>query len=142
MQVNFWSLTRLVTGAIRPMVRARAGRIVGIGSMAALHGMPGNAVYAASKGAMVSYLRTVAVELARKGITANVVSPGFVDTDLVAAYADHRERIETSIPAGRYARPSEVAALVRYLMSPAADYINGSVLPIDGGMSAGGTSRG
>ncbi|MGI9385060.1 MAG: SDR family NAD(P)-dependent oxidoreductase [Methyloligellaceae bacterium] len=141
MQVNFWSLTRLVTGAVRPMIRARAGRIIGIGSMAALYGMPGNAVYAASKGAMLSYLRTVAVELARKGITANVVSPGYVDTDMVASYADHRDRIEKWIPAGRFARPCEVAALVRHLMSPAAEYINGSVLPIDGGMNAGVTLR-
>ncbi len=137
MQVNFWSLTRLVTGAIRPMVGARTGRIIGIGSMAALYGMPGNAVYAATKGAMLSYLRTVAVELARKGITANFIAPGYVDTDMVASYASVRDRIEKRIPAGRFAQPREVASLVRHLMSPAADYINGSVLPIDGGMNAG-----
>ena len=137
MQVNFWAMTRLVTGAVRPMVRARAGRIIGIGSIAALHTTPGNAVYAATKGAMLSYLRTVAVELARKGITANFIAPGYVDTDMVEAYSDYRDRLEKRIPAGRFAQPSEVAALVRHLMSPAAEYINGSVLPIDGGMNAG-----
>lgn len=137
MQINFWSLTRLVTGAVRPMMRGRAGRIIGIGSMAALHTTPGNGVYAATKGALLSYLRTVAVELARKGITANFIAPGYVDTDMVAAYADHRDRIEKHIPAGRFALAGEVAALVRHLMSPAAEYINGSILPIDGGMNAG-----
>ena len=137
MQVNFWSLTRLVTGAVRPMIRGRAGRIIGIGSIAALHTSPGNSVYAASKGAMLSYLRTVAVELARKRITANYIAPGYVDTDMVAAYSDYRDRIEKRIPAGRFAQACEVAALVRHLMSPAAEYINGSVLPIDGGMNAG-----
>ena len=141
MQVNFWALTRLVTGAVRPMMHGRAGRIIGIGSIAALHTSPGNAVYAATKGAMLSYLRTVAVELARKGITANFIAPGYVDTDMVAAYSEYREQLEKRIPAGRFARASEVAALVRHLMSPAADYINGSVLPIDGGMNAGVTLR-
>lgn len=137
MQVNFWSLTRMVTGAIRPMMRARAGRIIGIGSMATLHTMPGNGIYAATKGAMLSYLRTVAVELARKGITSNYIAPGFVDTDMLASYADHRERIESRIPAGRFAAATEIAALVGFLMSPAAQHINGSVLPIDGAMTAG-----
>ncbi len=142
MQVNFWALTRLVTGAVRPMMRGRAGRIIGIGSIAASYTSPGNSVYAATKGAMLSYLRTVAVELARKGITANFIAPGYVDTDMVAAYSDYRDQLEKRIPAGRFARASEVAALVRHLMSPAAEYINGSVLPIDGGMNAGTTLRG
>lgn len=141
MQVNFWALTRLVTGAVRPMIRGRAGRIIGIGSIAALHTSPGNSVYAATKGAMLSYLRTVAVELARKGITANFIAPGYVDTDMVAAYSDYRDRLEKQIPAGRFAQAGEVAALVRHLMSPAAEYINGSILPIDGGMNAGVAHR-
>lgn len=142
MQVNFWALTRLVTGAVRPMMRNHTGRIVGIGSIAALHTSPGNSVYAASKGAMLSYLRTVAVELARKGISANFIAPGYVDTDMVASYSGYREQLEKRIPAGRFARACEVAALVRHLMSPGAEYINGSVLPIDGGMNAGATLRG
>ncbi len=139
MQVNFWSLTRMVAGAARPMMRARAGRIIGIGSMAALHAMPGNGIYAATKGAMLSYLRTVAVELARKGITSNYIAPGFVDTDMLASYAGRREQIESRIPSGRFAATTEIAALVGFLMSPAAQHINGSVLPIDGAMTAGVT---
>lgn len=137
MQVNFWSLTRLVTGAARPMMQARAGRIIGIGSMAALHAMPGNSIYAATKGAMLSYLRTVAVEFARKGITANFIAPGYVDTDMMTAYADRRADMERRIPVRRFGTPCEVAELARHLMSPAAKYITGSVLPIDGGVSAG-----
>lgn len=137
MQINFWSLTRLVAAAVRPMISSRAGRIIGIGSIAALHATPGNAIYAATKGAMLSYLRTIAVELARKEITANFIAPGYVDTDMVAPYSNYRGQIEKRIPARRFAQASEVAALVRHLMSPTAEYITGSVLPIDGGINAG-----
>ena len=84
MQVNFWSMTRLVAAAVRPMLHAHSGRIVGIGSVAALRGQPGNAVYAASKGAMLSYLRSLAVEIARTGVTVNYVAPGFVDTEFLS----------------------------------------------------------
>ena len=110
--------------------------------MAALRAMPGNSVYAATKGAMLSYVRTIAVELARKGIATNFVAPGYVDTDMIATYADQRDQIEKRIPNGRFARATEVAALVRHLLSPTAGYINGSVLPIDGGMDAGFSLRG
>ncbi len=136
MQVNFWSLTRLVTALVRPMTRAREGRIVNIGSVTAVHGVAGNSIYAATKGAALSYLRTLAVELAPKGVTANTIAPGFVDTDLLSQYADHREKIEKQIPAGRYAQADEVAALVHYLLSPEAAYVTGSLLPIDGGLMA------
>ncbi len=136
MQVNYWSLTRLVTAIIRPMMRARSGRIISIGSITALHGVPGNSIYASTKGAALSYMRTLAVELAPKGITANTIAPGFVDTDLLNLYADHRETIEKQIPVGRYAQPAEVAELVRYLLSPEAAYVSGSVVPIDGGLMA------
>ena len=76
MQVNFWSLTRIAKTLMRGMIRARAGRIVAIGSVAALQGNPGNAAYAASKGALVSYCRTLAIETAKRGITVNTVAPG------------------------------------------------------------------
>ena len=134
MQINFWSLTRLVTALVRPMTRARTGRIVSIGSITALQGVTGNSVYAATKGAALSYMRTLAVELAPKGVTANVIAPGFVDTDLLSQYESHRERIEKQIPAGRYAQADEVAGLVKYLLAPEAAYITGSLLPIDGGL--------
>jgi 3-oxoacyl-[acyl-carrier protein] reductase len=136
MQVNFWSLTRLAKTVLRGMIRARAGRIVAIGSVAALRGNPGNAAYAASKGALLSYCRTLAVETAKRGITVNTVAPGFIDTDMMARYADHRADMEKQIPAGRFARPEEIAAVVAFLMSPPAAYVTGAVLPIDGGLTS------
>ena len=136
MQVNFWSMVRIVKAVVRLMIRAKSGRIIGIGSVAALEGNTGNAAYAASKGAMLSYLRTVAIEAAKRGITVNYVAPGFVDTDMMAPYAGYREKMEKQIPVGRFAKPEDVAALVRFLISPAAGYITGAVLPIDGGLTA------
>ncbi|WP_018259516.1 SDR family oxidoreductase [Methylobacterium sp. WSM2598] len=136
MQVNFWSLTRLAKALVRPMTRAKSGRIVAIGSVAALRGNPGNAAYAASKGALISYCRTLALECARRGVTVNVVAPGFVDTAMMAPYAAHRAAMEKQIPAGRFAAPEDVAGLVAFLMGPQAAYITGAVLPVDGGLTA------
>lgn len=136
MQVNFWSLTRLAKAVLRGMIRARGGRICVIGSVAALQGNPGNAAYAASKGALLSYTRTLAIETAKRGITVNYVAPGFVDTDMMAPYAAHRAGIEAQIPAGRFATPQDVAGLVAFVMGPGAGYITGAVLPVDGGLGA------
>lgn len=136
MQVNFWSMTRLVKSVVRQMMRARSGRIIGIGSVAALEGNQGNAAYAASKGAMLSYLRTLAIETAKRGITVNYLAPGFIDTDMLAPYANYRAQMEKQIPAGRFAKPEDIAALVRFLIAPEAGYITGAVLPIDGGLTA------
>ena len=136
MQVNFWSLTRLAKTVLRGMIRARAGRIVAIGSVAALQGNPGNAAYAASKGALLAYCRTLAVETAKRGITVNTIAPGFIDTDMMAPYADYRADMEKQIPAGRFAKAEEIAGLVAFLMSPPAAYITGTVLPVDGGLTS------
>ena len=83
---------------MRGMIRARAGRIVAIGSVAALQGNPGNAAYAASKGALISYCRTLAIETAKRGVTVNVIAPGFIDTDMMAPYAAYRDGMEKQIP--------------------------------------------
>lgn len=138
MQVNFWSLTRLAASAMRPMIRAKAGRVVAIGSITAMKGTPGNAVYAASKGAIHAYIKTLAMELSTKGVTANAVAPGYVDTDLMTPYAAMRSTAEAKIPVGRYATADEIAGLVGYLLSEDAGYITGAVMPIDGGIGAGG----
>jgi NAD(P)-dependent dehydrogenase (short-subunit alcohol dehydrogenase family) len=141
-QLNFWALTRLAGAAARPLMRARSGRIVAIGSITSQRGVSGNSIYAASKGAMLSYLRTLAIELARKGVTANYISPGYIDTDLMAPYADYRDQVERQIPLRRFGQPEEVGALTSFLFSPLAGYITGSVIPIDGGVTAGLSIRG
>ncbi|GEO16211.1 SDR family NAD(P)-dependent oxidoreductase [Microvirga aerophila] len=136
MQVNFWSMTRIAKALMRGMIRSKAGRIVAIGSVAALQGNPGNAAYAASKGALISYCRTLSVETAKRGVTVNVIAPGFIDTDMMTPYAAYRENMEKQIPAGRFARPEEIAGLAAFLMSEPAAYITGAVLPIDGGLTS------
>ena len=136
-QLNFWAMTRLAGAAARPLMRAKSGRIVTIGSVTSQLAVSGNAIYAASKGAMLSYIRTLAVEMARKGVTANYIAPGYVDTELLAPYASYREKLESQIPLRRFAQPEEVGALISFLFSPLAGYITGSILPIDGGLTAG-----
>lgn len=136
-QLNFWALTCLAGAAARPLMRARNGRIIAIGSITAQMGVQGNSIYAATKGAMLSYVRTLAIELARRGVTANYISPGYIDTDLMAPYADYRANVEKQIPLRRFGQSEEVGALASFLFSPYAGYITGTVIPIDGGVSAG-----
>ena len=134
--VNFWAMERLVRAVLRSMLAARQGRIVLIGWLAATRGSPGNAIYAASKAALSGYLGSPVSETARRGIAANLVAPGFIDTDLLRPYAARRGAIEGQIPAGRYGTAAEVAAAVAFLLSEEAGYISGATLAVDGGLGA------
>jgi NAD(P)-dependent dehydrogenase (short-subunit alcohol dehydrogenase family) len=136
MQVNFWSFTRLATGLVRQMMRAKNGRVAVIGSITAERGNQGNAAYAASKAALLGYVRTLAVEVASRNITVNYVAPGFIDTDMISKYAQYREQMESQIPARRFATPDDIAGIVGFLMSPGAAYVTGAYLPVDGGLTA------
>ena len=136
MQVNFWSFSRLAAGMVRTMMRAKDGRVVVIGSITAERGNQGNSAYAASKAALLGYTRTLAVESASRGITVNYVAPGFIDTEMLAKYGKYRDSMESQIPAKRFAKPEDVAGSVAFLLTPAASYITGAYLPVDGGLTA------
>jgi 3-oxoacyl-[acyl-carrier protein] reductase len=137
-QANLAGAFRCVRRASRQMIRRRSGRIVLIGSIVGHYGSPGQVNYAATKAGLVGVARSVTRELGGRGITANVVAPGFIETDMTAALPqERRDAYAGAIPAGRFGQPEEVAAAVRFLASEAAGYISGAVLPVDGGMGMG-----
>lgn len=133
-QVNVAAAFTLTRAVLRSMLRARAGRIVTMSSVVGLHGNAGQANYAASKAALVGMTKSIAREVGKRGITANVVAPGFIETAMTGE-VDASGFLER-VPAGRLGTPEEVAAAVRFLCSPAAAYINGTVLQVDGGLFA------
>jgi 3-oxoacyl-[acyl-carrier protein] reductase len=135
---NLTGAFRVVKQAARGMLRARAGRIVLVGSVVGLLGSPGQVNYAASKAGLVGMARSIARELGSRGITANVVAPGFVESDMTAELTDQRrDEILSGIPLGRYASADEVARVVRWVASEEAAYITGAVIPVDGGLGMG-----
>ncbi len=135
---NLAGAFRVVRRASKGMIRLRRGRIILVSSVVALYGAPGQVNYAASKAGLVGLARSVTRELGGRGITANVVAPGFIETDMTAELPqERRDAYVKAIPAGRFAAPEEVARVVRFLASDDAAYISGAVIPVDGGMGMG-----
>jgi len=122
--------------ALRPMMKARWGRIINITSVSGVMGNPGQANYSAAKAGIIGLTKTTAREVASRGITVNAVAPGFIETDMTAALGEemHRQLVQ-QIPLGRFGQASEVASLVRFLASEESSYITGQVIHVDGGMA-------
>ena len=138
LQTNLVGAIRVARRAARGMLRMRRGRIVLVSSVVWALGSAGQVNYAASKAGLVGVARSLARELGSRGITVNVVAPGFVDTDMTAALGeDRRAEIVAAVPLGRYATVDEVAGVVRFLAGPEAGYVTGAVVPVDGGLGMG-----
>jgi 3-oxoacyl-[acyl-carrier protein] reductase len=137
LQVNLTGAFACIQGALPHMMKARWGRIVAVASAAALRGNPGQAAYSASKAGMVGMIRSLAKEYGGRGVTANAVCPGFVDTEMTSTVPNRvRAGYVEEIPAGRLGTPQETAAVIRFLASEEASYVNGAVLAVDGGLTA------
>jgi NAD(P)-dependent dehydrogenase (short-subunit alcohol dehydrogenase family) len=135
---NLTGAYRVAKRATAGMLKARRGRMVFISSVVAFAGAPGQANYAASKAGLVGLARSIARELGSRNITANVVAPGFIETDMTAEITEaRRKEILGSVPLKRYGAVEEIAAAVRFLASEEAAYISGVVLPVDGGLAMG-----
>jgi len=135
---NLGGSFRVVKRATKGMLKAKFGRIILISSVVGLYGSAGQVNYAASKSALVGMARSLTRELGSRGITANVVAPGFIETDLTAALPEEQQlEYKRNIPAGRFAQPAEVARVVVWLAGDDAGYISGAVIPVDGGLGMG-----
>ena len=138
LDTNLSAAFRLSKRASRSMLRGKWGRLIFVSSVVGLSGAAGQASYAASKAGLVGFSRSLARELGTRNITSNVVAPGFVDTDMTAELTEaRREQVLASIPAGRTARADEIAAVLAFLASDEASYVNGAVIPVDGGLGMG-----
>lgn len=135
-ETNLRSVYLCTKTALRGMLRARWGRIISIASVAGISGNPGQANYAASKAGMIGFAKSVAKEVGSRGITSNVVAPGFIETDMTDALGEEvKKTAGGSIALGRFGQPGEVAAAVDFLASDKAGYITGQVLAVDGGIT-------
>lgn len=135
---NLTGSFRVLKRASKGMIRLKRGRVILISSVVGLYGSPGQINYAASKSGLVGMARSLTRELGSRNITANVVAPGYIDTEMTQALdEDLKKSYQKSIPAGRFAAASEVAGVVRWLASDEAAYISGAVIPVDGGLGMG-----
>lgn len=135
---NLAGAFRCARRAAKRMIKARSGRIILVSSVVALYGGPGQVNYSASKAGLVGIARSITRELGSRGITANVVAPGFVDTDMTRALPEKtQEQYKAAIPAKRFGTVDDIAAATLFLASPGAAYISGAVLPVDGGLGMG-----
>jgi 3-oxoacyl-[acyl-carrier protein] reductase len=135
---NLTAAYRVAKRATQGMLRARKGRMIFMSSVVGLLGSAGQANYAASKAGLVGLARSLARELASRGITVNVVAPGPIETDMTAALGDKRQaELTAAVPLGRFGSTDEIAATVVFLASPEAGYITGAVIPVDGGLGMG-----
>ncbi|MGB0515103.1 MAG: 3-oxoacyl-ACP reductase FabG [Wenzhouxiangellaceae bacterium] len=135
LEINLTGAMRMSRACLRGMLRAREGRIISISSVVGYNGNPGQANYCAAKAGLAGFSRSLAHEMAGRGITANVIAPGFIDTDMTRALDDtQRQRLLESIPLGRMGQPGDIAAAVAWLAGPSAAWITGQSIHVNGGM--------
>lgn len=138
LDVNLTGVFRCVRRVSKGMIRKRGGRIILMGSVVGMYGNAGQTNYAATKAGLVGMARSITRELGSRNITANVIAPGFIDTDMTRALPEaQQEKLRAAIPAGRFGDVSDIVGAVQYLASPAAAYVTGAVIPVDGGLGMG-----